>query len=50
MTKHVCCVLESVHPSMKLTVKGMNVMNDILGDFYEHVMQTARELQCKVGH
>lgn len=43
-------MLHSVHPDLNMSMKGMNVVNDLLGDFFEQVLQTAKQLMQKVGH
>lgn len=47
--KHVSKVLHSVHPTVTMSHKGMNAINDFLGDVFEHVADMATELMHKVG-
>ncbi len=38
-----------VHPSYTLSQKGINVVHDVLGDMFEKLAETAKDLMRKVG-
>ena len=49
MTNAINKVLHCVHPSTTLSQKGRNVIHDVLGDMFEKLSETAKDLMRKVG-
>ncbi len=49
VTKSVLRVLKKIHPQSTISVRGMVIVNDFLGDMFEKLAITSRDLMRKVG-